>query len=142
MNFSRSNFHAAQSLRIHWLPLAVALNLIWLCFFLAVPVMAQQSSATVAPVAATNGTATKAPILTADAVQEAFVRVAERIKLSVVTVYAERTPRRPVRRESQPPGKPDKAPNKPNQPGTKPPAKPDAKPSKPTPSPDPEEEEP
>jgi serine protease Do len=33
------------------------------------------------------------PLLTADAVQEAFVRVAEKIKPSVVTIYAERAPK-------------------------------------------------
>ncbi|HVF10920.1 MAG TPA: trypsin-like peptidase domain-containing protein [Abditibacteriaceae bacterium] len=86
--------------------------------------------------AADKGVAPTTPVLTADAVQEAFVRVAERIKPSVVTVYAEYM-RKPA--STKPDKKNDKEGGKPGAPGAKPKA-PDAKPSKPPP-PDDEEED-
>lgn len=43
------------------------------------------------------------PVLTADAVQEAFIRVAEWIKPSVVTIYAERTARESTRGSTRAP---------------------------------------
>jgi serine protease Do len=50
------------------------------------------------------------PILAADAVQEAFVRVAEKIKLSVVTIYAERAAQKSTS-PAAPGAKPDEKPN-------------------------------
>jgi len=72
--------------------------------------------------AAEETAAVPAPVLTADAVQEAFVRIADRIKPSVVTISAEHT-RKPRPAATTP--APDKKGDKPGAPG--------AKPSKPAP---------
>lgn len=57
---------------------------------------------------------TVAPLVTADAVQEAFVRVADRLKLSVVTIQALRNPKVADSKAGGKPdgGKPDKTPDK------------------------------
>lgn len=78
------------------------------------------------PVAATTtASAPAAAVPTADAVQEAFVRVADRIKPSVVTIYSERIPKAAVK--AAPPAK---TPNGKPKPG-----------DKPRPAPPPEDEE-
>ncbi|MDQ3815645.1 MAG: trypsin-like peptidase domain-containing protein [Armatimonadota bacterium] len=77
-----------------------------LSIFLALPLAAQNAPATLASAASSTATP-KTSVLTADAVQEAFVRVAERINPSVVTVEAERRPRKSTS-DKPAPGKPDK----------------------------------
>jgi len=131
---SKAEFSSAAqlALRIQQQPLArsVRMALLSLCLpvVLAWSQPAQAADAVVIPVAATTSTArTASP--TADAVQEAFVRVADRIKPSVVTIYSERLPKTGVKPVV--PGKPPegKAPDGKAKPGDK--SKPEVKPAPP-----------
>src|SRR5688500_1442088 len=91
--YSRSEYLA---LRIKQQPISLSARIAMLCLCLPVvlPWVAPANAAepTVQPIAATTSTAAAAAP-TADAVQEAFVRVADRIKPSVVTIYSERVPK-------------------------------------------------
>jgi serine protease Do len=74
--------------------------------------------------------ATPPPVRTADAVQEAFVRVAQRVRSGVVSIEAQRNPSSRGESGSEDDDKPqDKAPSKPEPKGSRPAPKPEAKPA-------------